>query len=55
MDIIIKEKNHISYNEENEFIDDSIHPNTAPINIQSTLCTPQQNRKLKKQIIQNQS
>ena len=54
MDIIIKEKNHISYNEENEFIDDSIHPNTAPINIQS-LSTPQQNRKLKKQIIQNQS
>ena len=40
MEIIIKEKNHISYNEENEFIDDSIHPNTAP-DTQSTSFTPQ--------------
>ena len=30
MEIIIKEKNHITYNEENEFIDDTVHPNTAP-------------------------
>lgn len=30
MEIIIKEKNHITYNEDNEFIDDSVHPNTAP-------------------------
>ena len=45
MEIIMKEKNHISYNEENEFIDDSIHPNTAPMNTLSTFCTPLQNKK----------
>jgi len=40
MEIITKEKNHISYNDDNEFIDDSVHPNTAPINAHSTFQTP---------------
>lgn len=30
MEIIVKEKNLITYNEDNEFIDDFILPNTAP-------------------------
>ena len=30
MDIIQKEKNHIFYNPDNEFIDDTILPNTVP-------------------------
>lgn len=30
MDIIQKTKNQINYNEENEFIDDEVQPNTAP-------------------------
>jgi len=30
----MKEKNHIIYNPENEFIDDEIEPNTVPRNIQ---------------------
>lgn len=30
MDIIQKEKNHILYNPDNEFIDDTIFPNTKP-------------------------
>ena len=30
MDIIQKNKNQINYNEENEFIDDDVEPNTAP-------------------------
>ena len=30
MDIITKHKNHIIYNEDNEFIDDDVLPNTAP-------------------------
>ena len=34
MHIIMKEKNHIIYNPENEFIDDEIEPNTVPRNIQ---------------------
>ena len=35
MDIINKDKSHIYYNPENEFIDDSIHPNTKPARQQS--------------------
>jgi len=31
MDVIRKEKNNIVYNSENEFVDDSVLPNTAPI------------------------
>ena len=30
MDVIRKEKNNIIYNEDNEFVDDSVLPNTAP-------------------------
>lgn len=30
MDVIRKEKNNILYNSENEFVDDSVLPNTAP-------------------------
>ena len=30
MDIIVKDKNHITYNEVNEFIDDDVLPNTCP-------------------------
>jgi len=30
MDIISKDKNHILYNPENEFIDDSVEPSTKP-------------------------
>jgi hypothetical protein len=40
MEIINKEKNLISYNDDNEFIDDFVLPNTAPTQTQSTLCTP---------------
>lgn len=32
MDIIQKQKNHIIYNPDNEFIDDSKEPSTAPTN-----------------------
>ena len=32
MEIIQKQKNHILYNPDNEFIDDTIHPNTRPKN-----------------------
>lgn len=31
MDIIQKQKNHIIYNSDNEFIDDTILPNTKPL------------------------
>ena len=30
MEIIKKQKNHIIYNSDNEFIDDTVHPNTKP-------------------------
>jgi hypothetical protein len=30
MEIIVKDKNHITYNDDNEFIDDSVLPNTTP-------------------------
>ena len=33
MHIIMKEKNHIQYHPENEFIDDQVEPNTVPRNI----------------------
>lgn len=34
MHIIMKEKNHILYNPDNEFIDDEVKPNTVPRTIQ---------------------
>ena len=36
MHIIAKDKNHILYNPENEFIDDTIEPSTVPKNQRST-------------------
>lgn len=36
MEIIEKQKNHIIYNSNNEFIDDTILPNTVPQNINKT-------------------
>lgn len=31
MKIIKKHKNHLEYNEDNEFIDDQVEPNTVPV------------------------
>jgi len=31
MEVITKDKNHILYNPDNEFIDDTILPNTKPV------------------------
>ena len=42
MEIVSKDKNLISYNEDNEFIDDDVEPNTLP---------PEQKKEEEKQII----
>jgi len=45
MDIIYKDKNQLIYNDNNEFIDDSVKPNTVPKRRNSHVSPQTENKK----------